>query len=64
MATLDHRPKILVTGATGKTGRAVVAQLLEKGFLVRAIARTHNTRSQQLECLGAEVVVANLESVN
>jgi uncharacterized protein YbjT (DUF2867 family) len=31
MVRLDHRPKILVTEATGKTGRAVVAQLLEKG---------------------------------
>jgi len=30
--------KILVTGATGKTGGAVVAQLREKDFAVRAIA--------------------------
>lgn len=34
---LNHLPKILVTGATGKTGTAVVAQLLEKGYPVRAI---------------------------
>ena len=32
-------PKILVTGATGKTGGAVVTQLLAKGWPVRAIAR-------------------------
>jgi NAD(P)H dehydrogenase (quinone) len=56
MATLDHRPKILVTGATGKTGRAVVAQLLEDGYLVRS----RDARSQRLERLGAETIVANL----
>lgn len=38
MTKFAHRPKILVTGATGKTGSAVVAQLLEKGYPVRAIA--------------------------
>jgi uncharacterized protein YbjT (DUF2867 family) len=60
MATFEHHPKILVTGATGKTGRAVVAQLLEKGFPVRAIVRTRDARSQRLERLGAETIVANL----
>ncbi len=64
MATFEHRPKILVTGATGKTGRAVVAQLLEKGFPVRATVRSQDARSQQLERLGAETVVANLFDVD
>ena len=30
------KPKILVTGSTGKTGTPVVRQLLERGFPVRA----------------------------
>ena len=33
------RPAILVTGATGKTGRAVVAQLREQDWPVRAVVR-------------------------
>lgn len=53
-------PKILVTGATGKTGAAVVAQLREKNWPVRAIVRSHDARSQRLERLGAEVFVADL----
>ncbi|MDX2215163.1 MAG: NmrA family NAD(P)-binding protein [Oculatellaceae cyanobacterium bins.114] len=64
MVRLGHRPKILVTGATGKTGSAVVAQLLEKGFPVRAIGRSRNARSQRLERLGAETVVADLFDVD
>lgn len=54
------KPKILVTGATGKTGRAVVAQLREKGWPVRAVVRTHDARSERLESLGAEMVMADL----
>ena len=30
------KPKILVTGATGKTGSLVVAELLRAGYPVRA----------------------------
>ncbi|ARV59603.1 transcriptional regulator [Nostocales cyanobacterium HT-58-2] len=60
MAKFDNQPKILVIGATGKTGSAVVAQLLEKGFPVRAMVRSRNAKSQRLERLGAEIVVADL----
>ena len=51
-------PKIAVTGASGKTGGAVVTQLLAKKWPVRAIVRTRDSRSAKLEKLGAEVVVA------
>jgi NAD(P)H dehydrogenase (quinone) len=57
---LSHLPKILVAGATGKTGSAVVAQLLEKGYPVRAIVRSRDARSKRLERLGAETFVADL----
>src|SRR6516225_1444700 len=53
-------PKILVTGATGKTGGAVVTQLLAKGVPVRAMVRTPDKRSAALEARGAEVVVADI----
>jgi uncharacterized protein YbjT (DUF2867 family) len=55
-----NNPKILVTGATGKTGAAVVAQLREKNWPVRAIVRTRDARSDRLERMGAETVVADL----
>ena len=54
------KPKILVTGATGKTGCAVALQLLAKGYSVRAAVRARDTRSEALERQGAEVVVADI----
>lgn len=54
------KPKILVTGATGKTGTQVVAQLREKGWPVRAVVRKHDARSERLRQQGAEVVVADV----
>ena len=54
------KPTILVTGATGKTGGAVVNQLLTKGFAVRAIVRTLDGRAEALRRAGAEVAVADL----
>ncbi len=47
---------VLVTGATGRIGGAVVAQLRGHGVPVRAMARTRDAR---LEALGAEVAVAD-----
>ena len=54
------KPTILVTGATGKTGGAVAAQLLAKGYPVRAAVRVPDPRSHALERRGAEVVVADI----
>jgi uncharacterized protein YbjT (DUF2867 family) len=54
------KPTILVTGATGKTGSAVVAQLRERQWPVRAVVRTRDARSERLERLGADIVVADL----
>ena len=53
-------PTILVTGATGKTGGAVVTQLLAKGFPVRAVVRTLDGRAEALGRAGAQVAVADL----
>jgi len=54
---------ILVTGATGKTGSAVVRQLLDRGHPVRATVRKRDERADQLESLGAEVVVADFHDL-
>jgi uncharacterized protein YbjT (DUF2867 family) len=56
----SSKPRILVTGATGGVGMPLVAELLAKGFPVRAVARIKDARSAQLEKLGAEIVVADL----
>lgn len=53
-------PTILVTGATGKTGRAVVRALLARNHPVRALVRARDARSRALEQQGAEVAVADM----
>jgi uncharacterized protein YbjT (DUF2867 family) len=58
--TISTKPRILVTGATGGVGTPLVTELLAKGFQVRAVARSKDTRSTHLEQLGAEIVVADL----
>ena len=55
------KPRILVTGATGKTGAATIKQLLSRGFPVRALARREDERSVRLRQAGVEVVVGSLE---
>jgi uncharacterized protein YbjT (DUF2867 family) len=56
-----HHQLILVTGATGKQGGAVVRHLLRAGFPVRALTRTANSpASKRLERQGVEVVTGDL----
>jgi NAD(P)H dehydrogenase (quinone) len=52
--------RVLVTGATGRIGGAVAAQLLEKGVPTRAMVHRDDARSARLRTLGAEVVVADM----
>jgi uncharacterized protein YbjT (DUF2867 family) len=54
------KPTILVTGATGKTGSAVVAHLRAINWPVRAVVRRHDWRSEALQRQGADTVVADL----
>jgi len=56
------KPRILVTGATGKTGMPTALGLLEKGFPVRALVRSLDARATRLRDVGAELVVGSLES--
>src|SRR5262245_35070318 len=52
--------RVLVTGATGKIGGAVAAQLLEKSVPTRALVHRNDRRSDRLRALGAEIVVADM----
>jgi uncharacterized protein YbjT (DUF2867 family) len=53
---------IAVVGATGRQGWQVVRHLLEKGWKVRALTRTpESKKAAALKSLGAEVVQAHLE---
>lgn len=51
---------ILVTGATGETGRHTVQQLLDAGRAVRALVHREDARAEALRQAGAEVVVGDL----
>src|SRR5215468_6559740 len=57
------KPRIIVTGATGKTGSVVVTELLKAGYPVRAMVHRVDGRSARLKGLGAEIVVADMSDV-
>jgi NAD(P)H dehydrogenase (quinone) len=57
------KPKILVTGATGKTGSVVVTELLKAGYPVRAMVHREDSRSARLRAQGAEIAVAEMSDV-
>ena len=54
------KPRILVTGATGKTGSVVASELLKAGYPVRAMVRREDGRSAHLKAHGAEIAVADM----
>jgi uncharacterized protein YbjT (DUF2867 family) len=54
------RPKILVTGATGRTGAAVVTELLQAGYPVRALVRREDARTAALRARGVEIAIADM----
>jgi NAD(P)H dehydrogenase (quinone) len=57
------KPRIVVTGATGKTGSVVVSELLKAGYLVRAIVHREDGRSARLKSQGADIAVADMSDV-
>ncbi|HEY3835228.1 MAG TPA: NmrA family NAD(P)-binding protein [Bryobacteraceae bacterium] len=57
------KPRILVTGSTGKTGNLVVAELLKAGYRVRAMVHREDSRSAGLRAKGAEIAVAEMSDV-
>jgi uncharacterized protein YbjT (DUF2867 family) len=57
------KPRIIVTGATGKTGSVVVTELLKAGYAVRALVHREGRRSARLKAQGAEIAVADMSDV-
>jgi NAD(P)H dehydrogenase (quinone) len=57
------KARIIVTGATGKTGSVVVSELLKAGYPVRAMVHREDARSAQLKAQGAEIAVADMSDV-
>ena len=55
-----HNQRFLITGATGATGGAAAALLLDKGREVRAFVHREDERSDALRRRGAEVIVGDL----
>ena len=53
-------PRILVTGATGRTGAAIVSELLKAGYPVRALVRREDERSAALRTRGVEIAVGEM----
>ncbi|MCU1303413.1 MAG: transcriptional regulator [Candidatus Sulfotelmatobacter sp.] len=58
-----NKPRIIVTGATGKTGSVVVTELLKAGYPVRAMVHREDSRSARLKAAGAEIVVSDMSDV-
>ena len=56
--------KVLITGATGDTGRAAVKASITLGLDVRAMVHRKDGRSAALEKLGAEVVEGDLHKID
>jgi NAD(P)H dehydrogenase (quinone) len=57
------KPRIIVTGASGKTGHVVAAELLKAGYPVRALVHREDGRSARLKAQGAEIAVADMSDV-
>jgi NAD(P)H dehydrogenase (quinone) len=57
---MEKKIKILITGATGKSGGAAIDELLKMGYPVRALVHSNDSRSEKLVAKGVEVVVGDL----
>jgi uncharacterized protein YbjT (DUF2867 family) len=55
--TMDH--KVLITGATGDTGRSAVRESIKLGLKARALVHSIDDRSKALEALGAEIALGD-----
>ena len=56
--------KVLISGATGDTGRAAVKEGLTLGLGVRAMVHKKDARAEALEAAGAEVVTGDLLEID
>jgi NAD(P)H dehydrogenase (quinone) len=56
--------KVLISGATGDTGRAAVKEALTLGLDVRAMVHRRDARAEALEAAGAEVAIGDLLEID
>src|SRR5271156_3699943 len=56
--------RVLVTGATGFTGRAAVDTALKLGLQVRALVHTDDARAAALSARGVEVDVGDISNID
>ena len=57
------KPRIIVTGATGKTGSIVVAELRKAGYPVRALVHRDDARTARLKAQGVEIAIADMSDL-
>ena len=55
---------VLITGATGDTGRAAVREAIARGMQVRAMVHKKDARSEALQNMGAEIVLGDLLEID
>jgi NAD(P)H dehydrogenase (quinone) len=55
---------VMISGATGDTGRAAVREAIALGLDVRAMVHNRDARSEALETLGADVVLGDLLEID
>jgi NAD(P)H dehydrogenase (quinone) len=55
---------VLITGATGDTGRAAAKESIALGLNVRALVHKQDARSEALKALGAEIVIGDLLEID
>jgi nucleoside-diphosphate-sugar epimerase len=60
---VSHNEKVLLTGATGYVGSAVVTALVKEGYAVRALVRPL-AQTESLERLGVELFYGDLREPN
>jgi NAD(P)H dehydrogenase (quinone) len=56
--------RVLITGATGFTGRAAVDTALQLGLQVRALVHTGDARAAALRARGVEVTIGDLSKID
>jgi NAD(P)H dehydrogenase (quinone) len=56
--------KVLITGATGDTGRSAVRESIKLGLKTRALVHSIDDRSKALEALGAEIALGDLQEID
>jgi NAD(P)H dehydrogenase (quinone) len=64
MTNPTHSTTVLISGATGDTGRPAVAESIELGLNVRAFVHSVDERARALAELGAEIVEGDLLDIN